>query len=81
VVVRVPGASAFQVKGTEPGVGWRNTLWTRGGDLRPWITGEPLASCSSLLKVGQVEELEAPAALDSAVDEDHMVDCGGDICQ
>lgn len=30
----------------------------------------------SLLEVGQVEELEAPVALDRAVDEDHVVDCG-----
>lgn len=31
---------------------------------------------SSLLEVGQVEELEAPVASDAAVDEDHVVDCG-----
>lgn len=34
----------------------------------------PLARCSSLLKVGQVEELEASVAFDSTVDEDHVVD-------
>lgn len=30
----------------------------------------------SLVEVGQIEELEAPVALDRAVDEDHVVDCG-----
>lgn len=30
----------------------------------------------SLVEVGQIEELEAPVALDRAVDEDHVVHCG-----
>lgn len=34
------------------------------------------AAPRSLLEVGQVEELEAPVALDRAVDEDHVIDCG-----
>lgn len=39
--------------------------------------GSPRSARGSLLEIGQVEELEAPVALDGAVDEDHVVDCGG----
>lgn len=38
--------------------------------------GSRLPARGSLLEVGQVEELKAPVALDRAVDEDHVVDCG-----
>lgn len=64
----------------ERGAGPRNApaRETRGGRRGPLGTdaGSSPSAGSSLLEVGQVEELEAPVALDSAVDEDHVVDCG-----
>lgn len=51
---------------------------TRGAPLGPLggEAGSRPPARGSLLEVGQVEELEAPVALDRAVDEDHVVDCG-----
>lgn len=57
-----------------PGAPPRDARRPRGASRRRrWIP--PSAAAGSLLEVGQVEELEAPVALDRAVDEGHVVDC------
>lgn len=57
-----------------PGAPPRDARRPRGASRRRrWIP--PSAAACSLLEVGQVEELEAPVALDRAVDEGHVVDC------
>lgn len=73
MAVRLPKGLFLPSERDRSGRRLENRPGTCGGGLRPWSSGIPLASCSSLFKVGQIEELEAPVALDSAVDEDHVV--------
>lgn len=69
----------FSVEIWEPEwLGPRSAPWGREEDARVTrrLRGSWPSARGSLVEVGQIEELEAPVALDRAVDEDHVVHCG-----
>lgn len=70
---------SFSVEIWEPEwLGPRSAPWGREEDARVTrrLRGSWPSARGSLVEVGQIEELEAPVALDRAVDEDHVVHCG-----